>query len=144
MTQTQNLVDQSELRPKRPLYFGPMRRFILVLLLAILPLQWSWAAVANVCQHEVDRTAQHLGHHGHEHASVGVDKVTDASSDDGVPETKTSFDADCHGHGFTALMGSSLVSPLFWSGGPGLSVYRCQIPDGSSDRLLRPPSSHLA
>lgn len=121
-----------------------MRRLILILLLTTLPLQWSWAAVANVCQHEADRTAQHLGHHGHEHASADVHKVTDPSSDDGVPEAKTSFDADCHGHGVTALMGSSLVSPLLWSGRSGLSVYRCQIPDGSPDRLLRPPSSHLA
>ena len=128
-----------------------MRSFVLFVLLAIFPLQWSWAAVASVCQHEADRAAQHWGHHDHGHAgaespskSNSADKVADPSSDGGVLKLKASFDTDCHGHGFTALMGSNLVSPTFWSGGPGSSVYRCQIPEGSPDRLLRPPSSHLA
>jgi hypothetical protein len=127
-----------------------MRRFVLILLLTFLPLQWSWTAVASICQHEAGRTEQHLGHHDHEHANAEIpaqgataDNAADPSSDDGVLKAKTSVDKDCHGHGFTALMGT-LTSPVFWGGGTGLSVYHCQIPDRSPDRLLRPPSSHLA
>ena len=129
-----------------------MRRFVLILLLTVLPLQWSLAAVASICQHEAGQAEQQLGHHVHEHAGadelpargVTADNVADPTPDDGVFEAKNSVDSDCHGHGFSALMGRTLVSPTFWSGGPDLTVYQCQIPDRSPDRLLRPPSSHLA
>jgi hypothetical protein len=129
-----------------------MRRLILILLLTVMPLQWSWAAIASFCQHEAGRAEQHLGHHVHEHAGADewpaqgamADKAADPSSDEGSVKAKTSVDSDCHGHGFSALMGSALTSPALWTGGSGSSVYRCQIPDRSPDRLLRPPSSHLA
>lgn len=136
----------------RRLYSRPMRRFVLILLLTVMPLQWSWAAIASICQHEASQTEQHLGHHVHEHAGADewpaqgamADKAADPSSDEGPLKAKTSVDADCHGHGLSALMGSSLASPTLWSGGSCLSVYLCQIPDSSPDRLLRPTSSHLA
>ncbi len=46
-----------------------MRRWLLVLLLVLLPLQLTWAAVGVYCTHERQPTAQHLGHHQHEHAA---------------------------------------------------------------------------
>ena len=39
-----------------------MRRWIAIFIL-ILPLQFSWAAVASYCQHASQRTA--IGHHEH-------------------------------------------------------------------------------
>ncbi|MGE3296770.1 MAG: hypothetical protein AB7I68_05405 [Porticoccaceae bacterium] len=42
-----------------------MRRWLILFLLALLPLQVSWAAAATVdqCAHDHDRTAAHFGHH---------------------------------------------------------------------------------
>ena len=37
-------------------------------MLALLPLQFSWAAVAAYCGHETGQHAEHLGHHEHRHA----------------------------------------------------------------------------
>jgi hypothetical protein len=44
-----------------------MRRWLVTLLLTLLPLQFTWAAVAPYCGHEASPTSQHLGHHAHEH-----------------------------------------------------------------------------
>jgi hypothetical protein len=44
-----------------------VRRFLIVFLLAMLPLQFSWAAVASYCAHET-QGAGHFGHHEHDHA----------------------------------------------------------------------------
>ncbi|TAH44638.1 MAG: hypothetical protein EYC67_12910 [Betaproteobacteria bacterium] len=46
-----------------------MRRWLAILLLCLLPLQVSWAAVADYCAHEHDRQAQHFGHHDDEHTA---------------------------------------------------------------------------
>jgi hypothetical protein len=41
-----------------------MRRLIAIFVLAFLPLQWSYAAVASYCEHEqAPKGQQHLGHH---------------------------------------------------------------------------------
>ena len=45
-----------------------MRRWFAILMLALLPLQFSWAAVAAYCGHETGQHAEHLGHHEHRHA----------------------------------------------------------------------------
>jgi hypothetical protein len=47
-----------------------MKRFLAIFLLVLLPLQFSWAAMVGHCQHETGVTAQHTGHHSHEHASA--------------------------------------------------------------------------
>jgi hypothetical protein len=48
----------------------PMRRYLAIFLLVLLPLQYSWAAMASYCEHETSVTAKHPGHHTHDHASV--------------------------------------------------------------------------
>lgn len=45
-----------------------MKRFFLIFLLMVLPLQYSWAAAAAYCQHENEPTT-HFGHHSHQHQS---------------------------------------------------------------------------
>lgn len=42
-----------------------MRRWIAIALMIVLPLQFSWAAVAAYCQDEQGSSAQHFGHHVH-------------------------------------------------------------------------------
>ena len=44
-----------------------MKRWLLVLLMWVLPLQLSFAAVAPYCAHEEGAAAQHFGHHSHDH-----------------------------------------------------------------------------
>ncbi|MDT7838492.1 hypothetical protein [Aquabacterium sp. OR-4] len=44
-----------------------MRRWFAILLLALLPLQFSWAAVAAYCSHEATPQGPHIGHHEHHH-----------------------------------------------------------------------------
>ena len=44
-----------------------MRRYVILFLLVLMPLQLSWAAVGSYCDHESGQQAQHLGHHPHQH-----------------------------------------------------------------------------
>lgn len=45
-----------------------MRRWLILFLLAVMPMQLSWAALASYCQHEtVPARAAHFGHHEHDH-----------------------------------------------------------------------------
>ncbi|MFL9879536.1 hypothetical protein PQR63_14150 [Herbaspirillum rhizosphaerae] len=64
-----------------------MRRYLIIFLLLLLPLQFSWAAVASYCQHETESSTQHIGHHA---ADAG-------SKQDQTPGKKLSEsdDADC-------------------------------------------------
>lgn len=43
-----------------------MRRLFAILLLMLLPVQFSWASAAAYCQHETGRQAWHVGHHEHD------------------------------------------------------------------------------
>jgi hypothetical protein len=44
-----------------------MKRLLVVFLLLSLPLHFSWAVAAPYCQHESGKSAQHFGHHTHQH-----------------------------------------------------------------------------
>ena len=76
-----------------------MRRWFAILLLAFLPLQFSWAAVAGYCGHESDAQAQHLGHHDHQHTDQ-ADQADVSKGDDvanGAAPTGSDFDCGhCH------------------------------------------------
>lgn len=77
-----------------------MRRWLAIVMLVFLPLQFSWAAVASYCGHETGAAAQHIGHHdhqGHGHAAKDVDPG-DKGKADGTATGASSFDC-CHCHG---------------------------------------------
>jgi hypothetical protein len=63
-----------------------LRRWILIVLLACLPLQGSLALALGYCQHESDAAGQqqtHAGHHEHQHeakAKVAGDAQADAAA----------------------------------------------------------------
>ncbi|MDZ4255653.1 MAG: hypothetical protein U1A72_24050, partial [Sulfuritalea sp.] len=65
-----------------------MKRLALVFLMLLLPLQSVWAVASTYCQHEQDSTAQHFGHHTHQH---------NASTDrnDGSGKSPLNVHADC-------------------------------------------------
>ena len=112
-----------------------MRRLVLLFLMLVLPLQWSWAAVASVCRHETGSAAQHLGHQVHEHAAVFVDTTTVT---DGVDVW---FDADCcscHGLSLAALISVPAAHPVC-NGSVLLGYSAHSKPDHVPDQPQRPP-----
>ncbi|MBT9455345.1 MAG: hypothetical protein IV097_01860 [Burkholderiaceae bacterium] len=48
-----------------------MRRYMLIVLLIVLPFQFCWAAAATYCSHESNASVSHFGHHGHQHRADG-------------------------------------------------------------------------
>lgn len=79
----------------------PVHRLLAIVLLALLPLQFSWAAVASYCAHEVDGTG-HFGHHTHHHHhGAGAPGVDPAADDDASPDKAADpVGVDCgHCHG---------------------------------------------
>ncbi len=111
----------------------PMRRFFALLILLVLPLQWSYAAVGDYCQHEALVAAQkHVGHHAHKH----VDK----SPEDKLK--KVSFgDLDCPScqHSTPAALPQLPTTPVpHFSAAPIIFLSQ-SIPHRSPDNPFRPP-----
>lgn len=77
-----------------------MRRWLAIILLAFLPIQLSWAAVASYCEHETTTETSHLGHHEHKHNA----DLAEGADDQKAPG---SVDLDC-GH----CLGSGAAMPL--------------------------------
>jgi hypothetical protein len=109
-----------------------MKRLLLIFLLAMLPLQMSWAAVTGYCQHEEGKAAQHLGHHEHKHQASGDSKQSDKKSKNQLGVN----DVDC---GYCHLSCLNIVSqPQPELAFPKASTpvefqfhpYRSHIPDG--------------
>lgn len=115
-----------------------MRRWFVILLLCLLPLQFSWAAVAAYCGHEGNKPAQHLGHHEHQHAGddaassahAGSSKTTDSGSPAG-------FDFDCgHCHGSCASVAMP-AEPMVPSA--GAAPWVASLQDALRTRAQSPP-----
>ena len=90
-----------------------MRRWLCVLLLALLPLQFSWAAVVGYCAHEANATAPHLGHHQHAHEDASLENAaTSASADAGGTSAPSALDLDCgHCHGLGVVVSVPVAGP---------------------------------
>jgi len=77
-----------------------MRRWIALLMVAILSVQLSWAAAAPYCQHETDLAAAHFGHHAHQHDPG--DDTAGAAAETGIVAMMADLDCgQCH-HGACA------------------------------------------
>lgn len=75
-----------------PARIPTVRRFLLLFLLIVLPIQLVWGASVPYCAHEKAASAKHFGHHSHQHEAQPK-----AESGAGVLE-KTAVladDADC-------------------------------------------------
>ena len=78
-----------------------MRRWLAVLLLVLLPLQFSWAALADYCMHEPNAATHPIGHQDHAVHAHGekADGGGDTSTADGDSSTFATPDCGhCHGH----------------------------------------------
>ncbi len=88
-----------------------MRRWLLIFLVVLLPMQLSWAAVASYCQHESSTatTTQHVGHHEHQHeAEAASANNSDKSTH---PSSAGAVDVDCgtcHAGCCTAMLQSPI------------------------------------
>ena len=87
-----------------------MRRILAIVLLALLPLQFSWAAVASYCGHEEQAGATHFGHHEHQHHADTVGNAEpvadlDTTADVSGDKVPGAMDLDCgHCHGYCSVM----------------------------------------
>lgn len=67
-----------------------MRRLVLICMMLLLPVQWTWAAAAAYCAHESSpAAAKHIGHHEHVH------KTSAAEGSKKVPAPAGVLDLDC-------------------------------------------------
>ena len=86
-----------------------MRRLFILFMLCLLPVQISWAAIADYCAEPVGE-AQHLAHHNDEHAAV-LDAFNVNGPDNGIDPDKTIFGHDhCHLFGFIGLLSEATLS----------------------------------
>jgi hypothetical protein len=69
-----------------------VKKILLILLLTILPIQYSWSVAAVYCQHEPAKVT-HFGHHGHQHQAQAGDG---ADTDHGKPAKVHSDCEVCH------------------------------------------------
>lgn len=118
-----------------------LRRLVLILMLALLPLQWTWAAAASVCQHEeIVATADgslpspHFGHHEHQH---------EHQQEDGHEPGQAGPDLDCPS---CHVVTPALLLPRLDPQPPLLAArvatpYQRSITAGLPERLIRPPHS---
>ena len=72
-----------------------MRRWLTLLLLVMLPLQFTWAAAAAYCQHEQVPSVRHLGHHEHEHQGAQGAHQAKAVDPDAAKAAMVFGDSDC-------------------------------------------------
>ena len=107
-----------------------MRRFLVLIMLCMLPLQISWAVVADYCGHEQGKAAQHFGHHDDEH------KAFSEKSDLDKQPGKSNLGHDhCHMSGFLCLLNEAVAHT---SVPPTLPSLRCDERIRSSLALDRP------
>jgi hypothetical protein len=70
------------------------------MMLVFLPLQFSWAVVADYCVHETGAAAKHPGHHDHaehSHASQDVDPGNKGTDDRTAAPSSSPDCGHCHG-----------------------------------------------
>lgn len=107
-----------------------MRRWLTILLLFMLPLQFSWAAAAAYCQHERDPGASHFGHHGQVQNDETA-KASEAPSPD-KKAASSADDADCAVCHLSCAKPVACVAPS-----PQISVGELLIP-ARTDELTWP------
>jgi len=129
------------------------RRLILLFFMVLLPLQWSWAAAARVCQHEAG--GGHFGHHVHTHTHAHALDAAEDAAEEAEEEAANSADTpssslqehpDCPScHGLGAVCVSVALPP--WPQVQAAAPPRGPLPWPArvrADGVLRPPQIFLA
>lgn len=122
-----------------------MRRLILIVMMLLVPGQWTWAAAASYCEHESGNW--HFGHHEHQHeSSASADTAGPVGSDFGGSDPVAAQHLDCevcHGvgvalNGAASLLGMALLPAVLMPHGGRF------LADPPLEPLLRPPLSLVA
>lgn len=122
---------------------APVRRWLSILLLVLLPLQFGWTAVAAYCEHETRTESQHLGHH--EHPEPGHENSWEAHL--ASPDAPSGgFHFDCgHCHGQIAVLHLLVADlPADLSGGSFVAAPSDASRAPPSPRPERPQWARLA
>lgn len=110
-----------------------MRRFLVFIMLCLLPLQISWAAVADYCGHEQGKATHHLGHHDDGHEAFP------AESDPDQQPGKLKLGHDhCHMSGFLGLLNEAAFLASVPPAQPSLRCDEPAYPSLALDRPERP------
>ena len=107
-----------------------MRRLVVLILLCLLPLQVSWAAVADHCGHEPGKATQHFGHHDDEHKAFSGEFDLDKQ-----PGKYDVGHDHCHMSGFLGLLNQVVADTSFT---PLLPSLRSDEGIHPSPALVRP------
>lgn len=118
-----------------------MRRRLVIVLMFLLPLQFSWAAAATYCRHEAGEGTMHLGHHVHSHGESGAHAHAEGHPEDKPGNAgQATLDDDCaYCHGFylkLVQIEHPDASPAFSTSVPPYQTRSATAPD--PDRLERP------
>lgn len=113
-----------------------MLRWIVILLLALLPLQSVWAAAGSYCEHEQGPGAWHFGHHAHTHSEASHDEQES-------PTVKHPDCATCKLHVKTLAVVASSLALLTNAGIPPAQSLPL-IATAPPSRIERPKWSGLA
>ena len=111
-----------------------MRRFLAIIVLFVLPLQWSFAAVAEYCQHETAPAEQlHLGHH---EKPAADESAKPDKNESGAPGD---FDCPmCHHLCASAVVVDASTSVAKMGGRPPLPCHD-SFPQHPPESPFRPP-----
>jgi hypothetical protein len=85
-----------------------MARWLLFVLMVLLPAQFSWAAAAPYCTHESSPTSFHVGHHAHVHQDSPADAQHIPSDPETAKGSLTLNHSDCS---FCHGVAGQLASP---------------------------------
>ncbi len=123
-----------------------MRRLVLVFMMMLLPLQWSWAAAASVCQHEAN--GAHFGHHEHKRDNCSQADVPDTAekSDQNSDDPSLGKHPDCqvcHGVGVAHVPMVAVITPA-WVPDRQVPDYGRHVPEPPLESFLRPPLNLVA
>ncbi|TAK85306.1 MAG: hypothetical protein EPO01_13610 [Aquabacterium sp.] len=74
-----------------------MRRWLVTLLVLLLPIQFTWVVAAPYCKHETAVRVAHFGHHSHEHKDTFGTESSKAAKTDGGSQDAVDYDCElCH------------------------------------------------
>jgi hypothetical protein len=116
-----------------------VRRLLIVLLLAWLPLQSAWAAVSVYCGHETAGAMQeHAGHHEHQHDDAGAPQASNLADNSNDGDRTGANHPDCSVcHASAALSSLDAQARATHAGGalpPFVSISLPVPPLGAPDR----------
>jgi hypothetical protein len=124
-----------------------MRRWIAIALLALLPMQWTWALAAAYCADETAPAAAHFGHHdaqGHAGSATPPEPMADGGTAD--TDTTVGGHADCASCHLGALQTAMAHAPVFAVALPSehATRYARHLPEPEPGFHFRPPLTATA